>query len=227
MNVDDLVFVTPHEVRREDFHEAREHDKINLMFFEQAQHAGFGPRAIIPRNVHKRQLVFPRARREVGAVGNHEHGVGLELAAVVRGQERVETMRFLRHHDGEALAAVGFGEAHLDFHAQPAGEGVQPGAQARGVAIRRTPRGLKGHAELAAGDLFFQRLNVGMLLKQKGGDAGNDAGFVPSDDGNGGELFHNGAGNSEFSRQIARIKVALVVCLNFMLKTATFPVFRC
>jgi hypothetical protein len=39
-------------------------------------------------------------------------------------------------------------------------EGVQSGAKARGVAIRRTPRGLEGHAELAAGDLFLQRLDI-------------------------------------------------------------------
>jgi hypothetical protein len=202
MNVDDLVFVTPHKVRRENFHEAREHDKINLVFFEQSQRLALGWRAVVPRNVRERQFVFSRERRVVGAVGNHEQGIGFELAAVVRGQERVEAMRFLRHHDGEALAAVGFGEAHLDFHAEPAGEGVQSGAQARDVAIRRTPRGLEGHAELAAGDLFLQRLDIGVLLEQKSGDARNDAGFVPANNGDGGELSHIGAGNGEFSPQL-------------------------
>jgi hypothetical protein len=114
----------------------------------------------------------------------------------------------------------------LIFYAEPAGEGIQPGAQAGGVAIRRTPRGLKRHAELAAGDLFFERLDVGVLLEQKGGDARNDAGLVPSDDGEGGKLFHVGARNSGFSPKLHELR-RRVVCLNFSLKTATFFVFRC
>jgi hypothetical protein len=114
----------------------------------------------------------------------------------------------------------------LIFYAEPAGEGIQPGAQAGGVAIRRTPRGLKRHAELAAGDLFFERLDVGVLLEEKGGDPRNHAGLVTSDDGDNGELFHIGAGNSGFSPQLHELRWC-VVSLNFMLKTATFPVFRC
>ena len=112
--------------------------------------------------------------------------------------ERIETMRFLRHHDGEALAAVGLRKPDFDFHAELPGQGVEPGTQAGGVAIRRPPRSLERHAELAAGDLFLQRLDVGVLLEKEGGDAGDDAGFVPTDDGNGGELFHIGAGIANF-----------------------------
>jgi len=81
-------------------------------------------------------------------------------------------MRFLRYHDGEALAAVGFGEAHLDFHAEPAGEVSSP---ARRLARCNPPdaTSLEGHTELAAGDLFLQRLDIGVLLEEKGGDARN------------------------------------------------------
>jgi hypothetical protein len=67
---------------------------------------------------------------------------------------------------------------------------VQTRAQDGGVANPRLPRGLEGHAELAAGDLFFQRLDVGLLFEKKIGDAGDDAGFVTPDDGDGGEQLN-------------------------------------
>jgi hypothetical protein len=85
---------------------------------------------------------------------------------------------------------------------------------------------LEGHAELASGDLFLQRFDIGVLLEQKSGDARNDAGFVPADNGDGGELSHIGAGNSEFSPQLHELRWH-IVRLNFTLKTATFPAFRC
>jgi hypothetical protein len=65
-----------------------------------------------------------------------------------------------------------------------------------------------------------------VLLEQKGGDTRDHAGLVPSDDGEGGKLFHIGAGNSEFSSKLHELRWRMV-CLNFMLKTATFLVFRC
>jgi hypothetical protein len=43
---------------------------------------------------------------------------------------------------------------------------------------------------LAAGDLFLEGFGIGLLLEKEGGDAGDDAGFVPADDGDGGELFY-------------------------------------
>jgi hypothetical protein len=52
------------------------------------------------------------------------------------------------------------------------------------------PRSLERHAELAACDLFFERLNVGLLLEEEVCDAGDNAGFVASDDGDAGELSH-------------------------------------
>ena len=107
-----------------------------------------------------------------------------------RRQQRLETMRFFGDHDGEALAAVRLGEPDLDFHAELLGEPVQSGAQGGGAASPRPPGRLEGHAELAARDLFFQRLDIGFLLEKKIGDAGDDAGFIAPDDSDGGELFH-------------------------------------
>jgi hypothetical protein len=49
---------------------------------------------------------------------------------------------------------------------------------------------LKRHAELAARDLFLERLDVGPLLEQKGGDARDDAGLVTTDDSDGGQMPH-------------------------------------
>jgi hypothetical protein len=59
-----------------------------------------------------------------------------------------------------------------------------------GIAIAGVPRSLERHAELAARNLFFKRFNVGFLLEEEVCDAGDDAGFVASDDGNAGELSH-------------------------------------
>ena len=65
-------------------------------------------------------LIFLRARREVGAVADDERGVGLELAVMVRRHERVETMRFLGHQDGETLAAAS-GSVNRNLISMPSG----------------------------------------------------------------------------------------------------------
>jgi hypothetical protein len=65
-----------------------------------------------------------------------------------------------------------------------------------------------------------------VLLEQKSGDARNDAGLVPANNGEGGELSHIGAGNGEFSPRLHELRWH-IVRLNFSLKTATFMVFRC
>jgi hypothetical protein len=44
------------------------------------------------------------------------------------------------------------------------------------------------------------------LLEEEGGDAGDDTGLVPADDGDGGELFHIRAGNSEFSTKLHELR---------------------
>jgi len=118
MNVDDFVFVTPHDVGREDFHEAREHDEINLVLFKQAQTPGARPaRGHSTDTGTNGNLFFPCVRRKVGAVGNHEHGVGLEFVAAVRAMRASKQCVSFVTMMAKALAAVGFGEANLDFHA--------------------------------------------------------------------------------------------------------------
>ncbi len=42
---------------------------------------------------------------------------------------------------------------------------------------------------MAAGDLFFHGFDVGAELEEELGDAGDDSGFVVSDEGDGGEML--------------------------------------
>src|SRR5271155_5109226 len=99
-------------------------------------------------------------------------------------------MRFLRDHDGEFLPAVRLIETDFDFHTELLCKLIESGANFCRVAIRCAPRSLKYHAELATRDLFFERLDVGLLLEKKIRDAGDDTGFVAPDDGDSGKLFH-------------------------------------
>ena len=147
-------------------------------------------RAVVPRDAYKRQFKFFGERRKVGAVAQNENRVGFDFVSMVCGHERLETMRFLRHHDGKALPAVWLGKPDFDFHAELPREFVQTGVQGGGMAIACRPRGLERHAELAAGDLFFERLDVGFLFEKEGGDARDDAGLVTPDDSDGGKLPH-------------------------------------
>jgi hypothetical protein len=55
----------------------------------------------------------------------------------------------------------------FDFHAELLRKFVQTGVQSGGMAIACKPRGLERHAELAASDLFFMRLNVGLCSNEK------------------------------------------------------------
>jgi len=183
MDVDDFVFVAPHEVGREDLHEPGQHDEIDLVFLQQFEGRLLGTVAVFPVQVGKRQLVRFGAGAEIGVIADNEGGFGGEAG----GEEGVEAMGFLGDHEGEALALAGLGKAHLDLHAQAFGEGGEAGAQGEFRETHPGPGGLEGHAELAAGNLLFKRLNVGVLFEKKGSDAGDHAGFVPSDHGDGGE----------------------------------------
>jgi hypothetical protein len=99
-------------------------------------------------------------------------------------------VRFPCDHDGEALTTVWVGKAEFDFHAELSGKPVESGMDGGGVAIAGVPRSLECHAELAARDLFFERLDVGFLLEEEVCDAGDDTGFVAPDDGDAGKLSH-------------------------------------
>src|SRR5689334_2208609 len=99
-------------------------------------------------------------------------------------------MSFLRHHDGEALASARDGEPDGDFHVQLASETVQARAEGFFVAVRLRPGDLEGHAELAAGDFFFQGLDVGVRFKQKARDTGDHTATISSYDCDSGKSFH-------------------------------------
>jgi hypothetical protein len=62
-----------------------------------------------------------------------------------------------------------------------------------------------------------------VLLEEKSGDARNDAGFVPANNSDGGELFHTGAGNSEFSPQLHELRCATRISSLTCEFPLTFP----
>jgi hypothetical protein len=66
----------------------------------------------------------------------------------------------------------------------------QSRAQRVRAHVGALPRGLEGHAELAAGDLFLQGLDVGVLFEKEIGDPRDDPGLVAPDDGDGGKFSH-------------------------------------
>ena len=53
MDIDDLVLEAPDDVRRQDFHEAREHQEIDLIFLEHPEQFFFRDRPFIPVDQHE------------------------------------------------------------------------------------------------------------------------------------------------------------------------------
>ena len=191
VDVDDLVLVAPHEVGREDLHEAGEHDEVGLVFFEVFEGLGFRRCALVPGDVREGEAMAAGQGFEVGVVGEDEDGFGAgKLAGLTGGQQGGEAMGLAGDEDSHALPPVRFGEADFDFHRQAAGERREARGDVFAVKIAGAPGGLEGHAELTAGDLFLEAFDVGLLLEEKAGDTGDDAGFVAADDGDGGEMFH-------------------------------------
>ena len=190
MYVDDLVFVTPDKVRRENLHEPREHDEINFVVVQHSERAVLRVGAVFPRNDEKRHAVALCHRLQIAAVGQEERRLGIEPARSCGRQQSFQTMRFARDQDGHPLASMRLREAEFDFHAERFGEPVEASTNGAGVELPRFPGGLDGHAELASRHLLFQRLNVSFLFEQVTGDAGDHAGFVPPNDRDRRELFH-------------------------------------
>src|SRR5258708_2152203 len=104
-------------------------------------------------------------------------------------------MWFLGYEKGQPLGADRR-EVDLRFHFQVAG--VFPDVVRDGGPVEAggRPRGLEGHAEVAAADLFLHGFDVGAQLEKELGDPGDDAWFVPSDQGDRGELFGHADRNS-------------------------------
>ena len=80
VNVDDLVFVAPDEIGRENFHEAGQDDEIRLVLLDQFQRLRFRRRPVFPGNENIRQLVLARQPRQVAPVGKEDGRIGPEPA---------------------------------------------------------------------------------------------------------------------------------------------------
>src|SRR5436190_19014321 len=117
MNVDDLIFVAPNEIGREDLHEARQNQEIDLMLLDQTEGIGLRLQAVLPRDFNEGQPCLRRQRLEIVAIRQHESGFySLELPTLCRLQKLSKAMRLLCDQDGHALAASRFCETHLDLH---------------------------------------------------------------------------------------------------------------
>src|SRR5262249_4556048 len=68
VNVDDFVFVPPHEIRRQDLHEPCQHDKVDFIFVEGLERCQLALQTVFPRNVNKREPGFARERFEVASI---------------------------------------------------------------------------------------------------------------------------------------------------------------
>ena len=192
MDVDDFVFPAPDEVGREDFHEAGEDDEVGFVFFEKLEDFAFGLRAVVKGDEMEREFVFAGDGCECGSVADDDNGLCAEPGSGL-GEEAFEHVGFFCHENGEALAARG-GEMDLGFHTEVAARLPDVLLDFCAVEARGRPRGLEGHAELSARDLFFEGLDVGAELEEELGDPGDDARLVMADQGDGGELFgHEGA----------------------------------
>jgi len=190
VDVDDLVFPAPDEIGREDFHEAGEDDEIDFMLFEKIEDLAFGASTVLERDMVKRKLRFLGKGRERGAVADDDDRLCAECLGGFR-EKAFEDVGFLRHQQGEALRAGGR-EMDLGFHVEVAAGGGDGGLDFGAVEAGGSPGGLEGHAELPAGDLLFHGLDIGSELEEKLSDAGNNAGFVVSDEGDGREMLGHG-----------------------------------
>ncbi len=122
-------------------------------------------------------------------------------------------MRFLRDENGKPLR-TDWREVNFRLHLQVAGGFANFLLDGDLVEAGRRPRGLEGHAELSARDLFLHRLDVGAELEEKLGDAGDDAGLVVSNESNGGEMLgHAGESREKF--------VGMTTYLHLGAETAT------
>ncbi len=187
VNVDDFVFPAPDEVGREDFHEAREDDEVDFVLIEELEDLFFRDRAVVERDVVERELIFPGDVGEGGAVADDDDGLRAEAGGCFR-EEAFQDVRFLGDEDGKSLRTGGR-EMDLGFHVEAfAGDGDFL-LDFVAVEAGRGPGGLEGHAELAAGDLFFHGFDIGAESEEELGDAGDDAGFVVTDEGDGGETM--------------------------------------
>ncbi len=186
MDVDDLVLPAPDEIRRQDFHEPRQHDEIDLVLFEQLERLLLGDGAVRERYVVERQHGLARDGAQIGPVADDDD----RLAAEPRRfrEQSLQHVRLFRHQEGEPLR-TNRREMNLHLHVQVLRGFADALLDRRVIEFRGCPRSLKRHAEVAACDLFLHRLDVGAELEKQLRDARDDAGFVVSDQRNGGDVF--------------------------------------
>ena len=133
VDVDDFVFVMPHELRGKDLHEPREHDKINTVFVEDLDGFFFARIAVFPGEIMEREPGFFGEGFEHAVVGDDDGGFGGEGAVFEGLDQALEAVGFLGDEDASALAVLGGGEPGAHLHAQVLTQGVQTGINSGAV----------------------------------------------------------------------------------------------
>ena len=131
----------------------------------------------------KRQLAPAREGSQVGPVADDDDGLRSQRGRRFR-EQAFEDMGLLRDENGQPLRTHRR-EMNLRFHLQVEGGLADAALNNRLVEAGGRPRGLEGHAELAAGDLFLHGLDIGAQLEEQLRDPGDDAGLVVADQGDG------------------------------------------
>jgi len=185
VDVDDLVFVPPDEVGRQDLHEPGQDDEIDVVRFQFGQGLCFGGDAVIPGDVDEGHLELRRHRGQFGVIRNDDGGFRVQFPSGKLLEQRFQAMRLSCGQKGDSPLPARISEADLNLHLERLAEGPESLAQGVGIDFAFVPGGLQGHAELAPRYLFLERLNVGPLFEEKMSDARDDAGLVFANDGDG------------------------------------------
>ena len=132
----------------------------------------------------------PRERLEAGPVADDDHRARAQSRGLF-GEEALQDMGLARDKDGEPLRTGGR-EMDLSLQAEFVCRFPHALLDRDPIQSGVGPRGLQGHAELTAGDLFLHGLDIGAELEEKLGNSGDNAGLVMPDEGDNREMSGHG-----------------------------------
>jgi hypothetical protein len=127
-------------------------------------------------------------------IPSEENGLGGEALGFPSAEDGLGGMSFFGNEDGEAAAgACTVGHTQSKFHSEVLGQGAEVVANSAVVEFRNRPGGEKSHAKLSAGDLFFERFDIGAHAEKMLGNGGDGAATVWTDqaDGDKGATGHS------------------------------------
>ncbi len=141
--------------------------------------------AFVP-DVVERDAVFLRDGFEVVVVPDDDTDFGVELAPFV--EEAAETVRFLRHEEGDLPGVAFRREANADVYPEVVAEFGEVAAESVFAHGHLARLDVNRHAEDALADGLVDVLDVDSALEEEGRDAGDESGIIVPDDGDFGQL---------------------------------------